>query len=154
MFLFLIAAGLSLIFGVLRVLNFAHGTFYMLGAYATYQLVQWMGVSGGRFWLTALGGALVVAALGGLIERFLFRHLYAKDELYQLLFTYALVLILSDAAKLLWGTQQKSVSRPPGLAGSFTLLGTLVPYYNLFVLLLGPAIALVFWFVLHRTRPG
>src|SRR5207249_8168755 len=73
MFLFLVAAGLSLIFGVLRVLNFAHGTFYMLGAYATYQLVQWMGVSGGRFWLTALGGALVVAALGGLIERFLFR---------------------------------------------------------------------------------
>src|SRR3989442_1379049 len=60
MFLFLIAAGLSLIFGVLRVLNFAHGTFYMLGAYATYQLVQWMGVSGGRFWLTPLGGALGV----------------------------------------------------------------------------------------------
>ena len=63
MFLFLIAAGLSLIFGVLRVLNFAHGTFYMLGAYATFQLVQWLGVSGGRFWLTALGGALFVAAL-------------------------------------------------------------------------------------------
>src|SRR5437667_265669 len=104
MFLFLIAAGLSLIFGVLRVLNFAHGTFYMLGAYATYQLVQWMGVSGGHFWLTALGGALVVAALGGLIERFLFRRLYGKDELYQLLFTYALALILSDAAKMLWGT--------------------------------------------------
>src|SRR2546427_622004 len=97
MFLFLIAAGLSLIFGVLRVLNFAHGTFYMLGAYATYQLVQWMGVSGGRFWLTALGGALVVAALGGLIERFLFRRLYGKDELYQLLFTYALALILGGA---------------------------------------------------------
>src|SRR2546427_330759 len=97
MFLFLIAAGLSLIFGVLRVLNFAHGTFYMLGAYATYQLVQWMGVSGGRFWLTALGGALVVAALGGLIERFPFRRLYGKDELYQLLFTYPLPLILGGA---------------------------------------------------------
>src|SRR3989441_609838 len=145
MFLFLIAAGLSLIFGVLRVLNFAHGTFYMLGAYATYQLVQWMGVSGGRFWLTALGGALVVAALGGLIERFLFRRLYGKDELYQLLFTYALALILSDAAKMLWGTQQKSVSRPPELTGALHVFGAIIPHYNLFIILLGPAIALAFW---------
>src|SRR5213080_5029542 len=126
MFLFLIAAGLSLIFGVLRVLNFAHGTFYMLGAYATYQLVQWMGVSGGRFWLTALGGALVVAALGGVIERIIFRRLYGKDELYQLLFTYALALILSDAAKMLWGTQQKSVSRPPELTGAIHVFGALI----------------------------
>src|SRR5437016_355925 len=154
MFLFLIAAGLSLIFGVLRVLNFAHGTFYMLGAYATYQLVQWMGVSGGRFWLTALGGALVVAALGGLIERFLFRRLYGKDELYQLLFTYALALILSDAAKMLWGTQQKSVSRPPELTGALHVFGAIIPHYNLFIILLGPAIALAFWLALQRTRAG
>src|SRR2546422_8158685 len=154
MFLFLIASGLSLIFGVLRVLNFAHGSFYMLSAYGAYQFVQWFGTGRGRFWWATLTAALGVAILGGLIERFLFRHLYAKEELYQLLFTYALVLILSDAAKVVWGTQQKSVSRPPGLAGSFTLLGTVVPYYNLFILLLGPAIALVFWFVLHRTRTG
>jgi branched-chain amino acid transport system permease protein len=154
MFLFLIAAGLSLIFGVLRVLNFAHGTFYMLGAYATYQLVQWMGVAGGRFWLTALGGALAVAALGGLVERFLFRRLYGKDELYQLLFTYALALILSDVAKMLWGTQQKSVSRPPELTGAFHVFGATIPHYNLFIILLGPAIALAFWLVLQRTRVG
>ena len=154
MFLFLIAAGLSLIFGVLRVLNFAHGTFYMLGAYATYQLVQWLGVSGGRFWLTAVGGALAIAALGGLVERFLFRRLYGKDELYQLLFTYALALILSDAAKMIWGTQQKSVSRPPELTGAFHIFGAIIPHYNLFIILLGPAIALGFWVVLQRTRVG
>jgi branched-chain amino acid transport system permease protein len=154
MFLFLIAAGLSLIFGVLRVLNFAHGTFYMLGAYTTFQLVQWLGVEGGRFWLTALGGALAVAALGGVIERFLFRRLYGKDELYQLLFTYALALILSDAAKMIWGTQQKSVSRPPELTGAFKLFGAIIPHYNLFIILLGPAIALAFWLVLQRTRVG
>jgi len=112
MFLFLIASGLSLIFGVLRVLNFAHGTFYMLGAYCAFQIVQWIGLDGGRFWLAALGAALAVAALGGIVERVLFRHLYDKEELYQLLFTCALVLILSDAAKIIWGTQQKSVSRP------------------------------------------
>ncbi len=154
MFLFLIASGLSLIFGVLRVLNFAHGSFYMLGAYGAYQFVQWIGTGPGRFWLAALGAALGVAILGGLVERFLFQRLYGKDELYQLLFTYALVLILSDVAKIFWGTQQKSVSRPPGLTGAFSLFGTLVPYYNLFILLLGPAIALAFWFVLQRTRVG
>jgi branched-chain amino acid transport system permease protein len=154
MFLFLIASGLSLIFGVLRVLNFAHGTFYMLGAYAAYQLVQWLGAGGGRFWLAALGAAAAVAALGGLVERLLFRHLYGKEELYQLLFTYALVLILSDGARMIWGTQQKSVSRPPALTGSFTLFGATIPHYNLFILLLGPAIALGVWFVLQRTRVG
>ncbi len=154
MFLFLIASGLSLIFGVLRVLNFAHGSFYMLGAYAAYQFVEWVGTGPGRFWVAALGAALAIALLGGLVERFLFRHLYGKEELYQLLFTYALVLILSDAAKILWGTQQKSVSRPPSLTGAVNLLGATVPYYNLFILLLGPAIALVFWAVLHRSRTG
>ena len=154
MFLFLIASGLSLIFGVLRVLNFAHGTFYMLGAYSAFQVVQWIGLDGGRFWLAALGAALAVAALGGIVERVLFRHLYGKEELYQLLFTYALVLILSDVAKIIWGTQQKSVSRPVELSGAFQVFGATVPYYNLFILMLGPAIALAFWFVLQRTRAG
>jgi len=155
MFLFLIASGLSLIFGVLRVLNFAHGTFYMLGAYAAFQLAQWIGNGTGRFWLAALGAATAIAILGGLVERFLFRHLYGAEELYQLLFTYALVLVLSDAAKMIWGTQQKSVSAPPELAGkSLSLLGATIPYYNLFIILLGPAIALAFWLTLQRTRVG
>jgi branched-subunit amino acid ABC-type transport system permease component len=154
MFLFLIASGLSLIFGVLRVLNFAHGTFYMLGAYSAYQIVQWLGTGPGTFWVAALGAALGIGLLGGVVERFLFRHLYGKEELYQLLFTYALVLVLSDVAKIIWGTQQKSVSRPPGLAGSLSIWGTTIPYYNLFILFLGPSIALGFWFVLQRTRAG
>jgi branched-subunit amino acid ABC-type transport system permease component len=154
MFLFLIASGLSLIFGVLRVLNFAHGTFYMLGAYSAYQLAQWLGTGPVSFWVAALGAAAAVAVLGGIVERFLFRHLYGKEELYQLLFTYALVLILSDVAKVLWGTQQKSVGRPAGLTGSTSVLGVTIPHYNLFILLLGPAIALGVWFVLQRTRVG
>jgi branched-chain amino acid transport system permease protein len=154
MFLFLIASGLSLIFGVLRVLNFAHGSFYMIGAYLAWQLVQWVGTGGGRFWLAVLGAALGIAILGGIVERLLLRHLYGKEELYQLLFTYALVLIISDAAKVLWGTQQQSVSRPPGLEGSFRLFDTIIPWYNLFILLLGPTIAFVFWLVLNRTRAG
>src|SRR5258705_13919728 len=88
MFLFLIASGLSLIFGVLRVLNFAHGTFYMLGAYAAYQFVQWLGVGGGKFWLAALGAALAVPALRGLVERPPFPPPYRKEGLYPLLFPY------------------------------------------------------------------
>src|SRR5215470_15011800 len=154
MFLFLIASGLSLIFGVLRVLNFAHGTFYMLGAYSAYQIVSWLGTGPVNFWVAALGAALAIALLGGVVERLLFRHLYGKEELYQLLFTYALVLVLSDVAKLIWGTQQKSLSRPPGLTGSLSLFGATIPSYNLFLLLLGPAIALGFWFGLQKTRAG
>jgi len=154
MFLFLIASGLSLIFGVLRVLNFAHGTFYMLGAYCAYQFMVWLEPGPGKFWLAALAAALVVATLGGVIERLLFRHLYGKEELYQLLFTYALVLILSDTARMIWGTQQKSVTRPPELTGAFTVFGATIPHYNLLILLLGPAIALGVWYVLQQTRVG
>ena len=154
MTLFLIASGLSLIFGVLRVLNFAHGSFYMVGAYLAWQIVQWIGAAGEGFWLAVLGAALGVAVLGGMIERLLLRHLYRREELYQLLFTYALVLVIADMAKLLWGTQQFGVSRPPSLAGSFQLFGATVPYYNLFLVLLGPAIALGFWYFLNRTRTG
>ena len=154
MFLFLIASGLSLIFGVLRVLNFAHGSFYMIGAYLTWQGLQWLAPAPERFWLAVLSAAIAVALLGGLIERLLLRHLYNREELYQLLFTYALVLILADGAKVLWGTQQLSVARPPSLTGSLQVLGATLPIYNLFVILLGPAIALLFWFVLKRTAVG
>ena len=96
MFLFIVASGLSLIFGVLRVLNFAHGSFYMLGAYAAWQIAQWIGTFTGSFWLAVIGSAIAVALLGGVIERLLLRHLYGREDLFQLLFTYALVLILAD----------------------------------------------------------
>jgi len=154
MFLFLIASGLSLVFGVMRVLNFAHGSFYMIGAYLAWQAVQWLTPMAGSFWPAALMAALGVAILGGVIERVLLRHLYGREELYQLLLTYALVLILGDAAKVVWGTQQLSVSRPPILAGGFQVLGTTLPAYNLFIMLIGPAIAIATWLVLTRTGAG
>jgi len=154
MFLFLIASGLSLVFGVMRVLNFAHGSFYMLGAYIAWQVVQWLQPSPERFWPAVLAAALGIAVLGAIIERLMFRHLYEREELYQLLFTYALVLILGDAAKFLWGTQQLSVSRPPVLAGGFELFGTQLPAYNIFIMITGPMIALLVWLMLTRTTPG
>src|SRR5215471_8822188 len=152
--LFLIASGLSLVFGVMRVLNFAHGSFYMIGAYLAWQAVQLLAPALHSFWLAVLAAALGVALLGGLIERLLLRHIYGREELYQLLLTYALVLILGDAAKMIWGTQQLSVSRPPLLAGGIELLGVTLPIYNLFIMLTGVAIAVAGWLVLQRTRAG
>ena len=154
MFLFLIASGLSLVFGVLRVLNFAHGSFYMLGAYLAWQAVAWLAPVLESFWLAALIAALGVAVLGGLIERLLLRHMYGREELYQLLLTYALVLILGDAAKALWGTQQLSVSRPAMLAGGIRIFGGELPAYNLFIMLAGTAIAVAGWLVLTRSTAG
>ncbi len=154
MFLFLIASGLSLVFGVMRVLNFAHGSFYMLGAYMAWQAVQWLTPLLGSFWLAALAAALGVAILGGLVERLLLRHMYGKEELYQLLLTYALVLILGDSAKALWGTQQLSVSRPAILDGGINLFGSVLPIYNLFIMLAGGLIAVVGWQVLARSTAG
>ena len=149
MFLFLIASGLSLVFGVMRVLNFAHGSFYMVGAYLAWQVVQWLAPMSGGFWL-----AVFAAALGAVIERVFLRHLYGREELYQLLLTYALVLILGDAAKAVWGTRQLSVSRPPVLSGGFDVLGITVPSYNLFIILIGPVIAVAVWLALTRSSAG
>jgi branched-subunit amino acid ABC-type transport system permease component len=154
MFLFLIASGLSLVFGVMRVINFAHGSFYMLGAYLAWQAVQWLHPSGAAFWAAALFAALCVGLLGAVTERLFFRSLYGREELYQLLFTYGLVLILGDAAKFIWGTDQLSVSAPPALSGSISLFGTTQPLYTLFIIVLGPAIAFACWLVLNRTGAG
>ena len=154
MFLFLIASGLSLVFGVMRVLNFAHGSFYMIGAYLAWQVVHWLQPMPERFWLAVLAASFGVALLGAIVERLLLRHLYNREELYQLLFTYALVLVLGDAAKFLWGTQQLSVSRPPVLGGGIEIFGTLVPHYNLFIMLFGPLVSLSVWLMLTRTTIG
>ena len=154
MFLFLIASGLSLVFGVMRVINFAHGSFYMLGAYLAWQGVQWLHPIGGGFWLATLFAAVGVGLLGAVVERFFFRSLYGREELYQLLFTYALVLILGDAAKFLWGVDQLSVSTPPLLSGSVQIFGTTQPVYTLFIIAIGPLIAIGGSLVLNRSGIG
>jgi branched-chain amino acid transport system permease protein len=154
MFLFLIASGLSLIFGILGILNFAHGSLYMLGAYFTHQFVSLFIDVPGQFWWAVIFGSLAVAALGAVIERFFLRHLYAREELYQLLFTYALVLILADFAKIIWGTGQFSVTRPALLKGAVPILDQYFPTYNVVIIFLGPCIAFTFWFTLLRTRWG
>lgn len=154
MFIFLIASGLSVIFGVLGVLNFAHGSLYMLGAYMTYQCVSFFVDTPGYFWWAVIVASVSVALLGGLVERLLLRRLYLQEELNQLLFTYALVLLLSDLARIIWGVDQLSVSRPGILKGAVEILGQFFPKYNLFVIFLGPCVAFLFWFFMLRTRYG
>lgn len=154
MFLFLVASGLSLIFGVTRVINFAHGSFYMLGAYLTFTLVTVLPLGPVSFYAGALLASLGVALLGGIIEVSLLRRIYRAPPLYQLLLTFAVVLLIGDGVKFLWGTENRTGPSPPGLSGSVPILGQLFPTYDLAILLLGPVVALGLWRVLHRTRWG
>jgi len=155
MLLFIIASGLSLVFGVLRVINFAHGSLYMIGAYVACTLATFL--SGGSFFhflLLLLVVPPVIAILGFVLETTLFRRVYQQEHLLQLLLTYALVLILDDVVRVIWGGDPRSVVRPDILAGSVSVLGMALPSYNVFVLLLGPIIALGLWYLLYRTRAG
>ncbi len=154
MFLFLVASGLSLIFGVTRVINFAHGSFYMLAAYLTFTLVTILPLGPVSFYAGALLASFGVALLGGVIEVCLVRRIYRAPALYQLLLTFAVVLLIGDGVKFFWGTENKTGPSPPGLSGSLPILGQLFPTYDLAVLLLGPAVALGLWWILHRTRWG
>ncbi len=154
MLLFIAAAGLSLVFGVLRLLNFAHGSFYMLGAFLTWQINTKLGGGEGVFWLSVLLAALSVALIAAIIEMTIFKHLYGRPELIQLLFTYALVLLTGDAVKWIWGSQQVSLSRPDSLVGSFNMGSVILPYYNLFLLCAGFGTALLLWLLMQKTRIG
>jgi len=151
MYLFIISAGLSLIFGVLKVINFAHGAFYMFGAYIAYSVTQ---VYGLNFWLAVLAAAVGLGLISIVIERGLFRFLYDKEHLMQLLLTFAVVLIMGDLAKIIWGTDQYSVSYPAGLDGATNLGITFYPSYRLVLCLIGPAVAVVLWLYIERTRWG
>ena len=127
MFLFLIASGLTLIFGVLGVLNFAHGSLYMLGAYLSYTITSLFVGSPAAFWISLVLASAGVAVVGALVEATFLRPVYRREELEQLLVTYALVLIISDAVKFIWGPDNRSVSRPAILAGSVDIGGAISP---------------------------
>ena len=154
MFLFLIASGLSLIFGVTRIVNFAHGSFYMLAAYLTYSLAATLPGGPAAFYLAVLLAALAVAAIGGLVEVLLLRRVYRAPELYQLLLTFALVLITADLVRWIWGADNKTGPSAPGLAGSVPIAGQLFPSYDLAIIVFGPLVALGLWLLFHRTRWG
>lgn len=154
MLLFLISAGLSLIFGVLRILNFAHGALFMLGAFIAVSATALLPESAGGFLAALIGASAGLALLGAAIETGLLRRIYRAPHEFQLLVTFALVFILGDAAKLIWGREDNSVAVPALLAGSAQALGITFPIYRLFLIGVGVAVALALWVVLHRTRWG
>lgn len=152
--LFLVAAGLSLIFGVTRIVNFAHGSFYMFGIYVAYSIASRFGHSTGGFWLSVLAAALLVAVLGALVEMIVLRRIYQAPELFHLLATFALVLIFRDAALWLWGPEDLFGPRAPHLAGAVNLLGHPLPTYDIALIVIGPVVLLLLWYALTRTRWG
>ena len=152
--LFLIAVGLSLIFGVTRIVNFAHGSFYMLGIYVAYSIVARFGGSVFGFWVSILLAASVVAVIGVIVELLLLRRIYQAPELFQLLATFAVVLIVRDATLAIWGPEDLLGPRAPGLRGSVEILGRQFPQYDLVLIFIGPLVLALLWFVLTRTRFG
>jgi branched-chain amino acid transport system permease protein len=154
MFLFLVSVGMSLIFGVTRIVNLAHGSFYMVGAYLMVTLVEVLPDRWWAFWLALLLAPLGVAVLGGVVEMSLLRRIYHREPLMQLILTFGLILVVGTLVLLLWGPDNKSVQRPEILAGSVKLFGQLFPSYYVLVLGLAPLVAVGMWLVFYRTRWG
>jgi branched-chain amino acid transport system permease protein len=152
--LFLVASGLTVIFGVSRIVNFAHGSFYMLGAYLAWTLVTALPRGHGGFWGGVLGAALLVGLLGAAVEIALLRRIYRAPELFQLLATFGVVLVVQDAALLVWGPADLLGPRAPGLRGSAEVLGVRFPRYELFLIAVGPAVLGILWLLFNRTRWG
>ncbi|MDJ0724829.1 MAG: branched-chain amino acid ABC transporter permease [Prochloraceae cyanobacterium] len=149
--LFLIALGLNLIFGVMGVLNFAHGSLYMLGAYLTYTIAVQGNLS---FWLALIIAPVIVALVGGAIEILCLRPIYNRDVSSQLLLTFAFVLLINDLVRLLWGNLPLTILNPELFQQTTQILGDPYPTYNLFIILITPAIAIGLWLLLKRTRWG
>lgn len=152
--LFLIASGLSIIFGVTRIVNFAHGSFYMVGAYIAYSLVTaWSGSVLG-FWGGVILAACAVGLLGLAIELTILRRIYRAPELFQLVATFGVVLIFQDATLAIWGAEDLLGPRAPGLDRAVRIMGEPIPEYDLALTAIGPAVLLGIWLLFHKTRWG
>jgi branched-chain amino acid transport system permease protein len=151
--LFFVGAGLSLIFGVTRIVNIAHGSLYMLGIYIAYSIATKVG-GGLGFWGSLLLAPLAVAAIGALIEIVLLRRIYHAPELFQLLATFAILLVINDATLFIWGNEDLFGPRAPGLRGSIELLNRRLPSYDLFLIAAGPVVLLGLHLLLTKTRFG
>ena len=150
MLLFLVASGLTLVFGMMGILNIAHAAFYMLGAYLAYTTVAVTG----NFWLSLLVAPIVVGLLGAAVERGLLRRIHAYGHAYELLLTFGLFFMMAEAVRWIWGNYTLEVPTPALLTGSIPLLGSQYPVYRLFILAFSGGICLVMGVVLMRTRVG
>ncbi len=150
MLLFLVSSGLTLVFGMMGILNIAHAAFYMLGAYLAFTTVKVTG----SFWLSLIVAPIVVGALGGLVERFLLRRTHAFGHAYELLLTFGLFYMISEAVRWIWGSYPLQVPVPSGLVGAVPFAGSQYPVYRLFILGVSALICSGMAIVLLRTRVG
>ncbi len=156
--LFMIAVGLTLIYGVMKILNIAHGSLYALGAYGAASLAGYWLSQGyapfGSYAALLAAAALVGLIIGPLIERGLLRFMYGRDEIILLLVTYAVFLILEDAIKLIWGVDPYIISEPYGLLGIVEFANLVYPTYSFMLIVVSLAVGVLLAWVLHRTRHG
>ena len=153
---FLVAAGLTLIFGTLHILNFSHGGFFMIGAYAAYSLTQALGGSESMamYLFGALAGGAVVAVLGLAVDRLVLRRLGGVDDAYVLIATYALLLVCEGSTKLIWGLNYRSVMPPSVLDGAWVAGHAVIPKMSLFIIACGIAVFVAMEYFLNRTSSG
>ncbi len=151
--LFMVASGLSLIFGVTRIVNFAHGSFYMLGAYIGFSLMQVLPGSIG-FWSSIIMAGLGVGFIGLLVEILVLRPVYKAPELFQLVATFGVILVIQDLTLMIWGAEDILGPRAPSLIGVVRVFGEPIPKYDIALLLITPFVALGLWYLISRTRVG
>jgi len=151
MYLWLLAAGLTIVFGVLGVLNFAHGSLFMLGAYFAF---TFYGLWGVNFWLAMALSLLCVGVVGYFMERFFLRYIYQEDHAYQLLLTFGFILVFDDAVKMVWGGVAKIPAMPGFFEGTVSVVGRPFPVYNLFIIGAGLAVAIILWALFEKTWWG
>ena len=150
MLLFLMAAGLSLIFGLMNVVNLAHGSFFMLGAFFGLTIAKWTG----SYWLALALAPIPAIVIGVLIERVFIRHLYTRGHLDQVLLTFGFTFVFVDAVRWIWGPEIRDLPPPQVLEGAVEFLGLVLPLYRLFLIGFGLVIALMLWLFLERSRVG
>ena len=149
--LFLVASGLTLVFGIMGIINVAHGSFYMIGAYLAWSLAGRLG----SFWIAIPVAIAITVALGMLLEWLVIRRLYGRDHLYQVLLTYGLILVFEETRSLLWGDDVRGVPIPAALSGSIPLTDTLsYPVYRLWISGICVAVAALMVWVIQKTRLG
>jgi branched-chain amino acid transport system permease protein len=147
---FIIASGLTLIYGVLRILNLAHGSLFMLGAFFTFQLTQWLG----NFWYALILAPLICALGGVILERVFLRPVYGLPIPFQLLLTFGLMLLIADIVRIFWGVAFRTATEPKVLSGTMNIFGVSYPRYNVFVIVVGILVCIFIWILLTKTRFG
>jgi branched-chain amino acid transport system permease protein len=153
--LFIVSSGLSLILGVLRIPNVAHGSLYMIGAFAAFTISKLFGGGSIGFWMALIIAPLFVALVSFISERGVFQYLYEREHLMLILLTFAFSLVFGDLVKIVWGGEYKSVPVPQVFRGSVALFGGLpFPVYNVFLLIAGPVIAVSLWLLVNKTKMG